>query len=95
MQSSREGARENFEEQPDAVRNSAASTLRSPRPQRAPCPTPAMPNGRCRIHGGLSPGAPKGNQHARKHGFYGAEEIGRRRKIAALVRSMRALAHQA
>ena len=48
-----------------------------------------MPNGRCRMHGGLSPGAPKGNQHARKHGFYGADEIARRRDISALVRSMR------
>lgn len=25
-----------------------------------PCQSPAMPNGRCRMHGGLSPGAPKG-----------------------------------
>jgi hypothetical protein len=29
-----------------------------------------MPNGRCRLHGGKSPGAPKGNQNARKHGIY-------------------------
>ncbi|WP_420874075.1 hypothetical protein [Novosphingobium olei] len=25
---------------------------------------------RCRLHGGLSPGAPKGNQNALKHGRY-------------------------
>ncbi|MGO8839738.1 MAG: HGGxSTG domain-containing protein [Methyloceanibacter sp.] len=24
-----------------------------------PCQSPAMPNGRCRMHGGKSPGAPK------------------------------------
>lgn len=35
-----------------------------------PCKAPAMPNGRCRRHGGASTGAPKGNQNARKHGIY-------------------------
>lgn len=29
-----------------------------------------MANGRCRLHGGLSTGAPKGNQNARIHGIY-------------------------
>jgi hypothetical protein len=29
-----------------------------------------MPNGRCRLHGGRSPGAPKGNKNAFKHGRY-------------------------
>src|SRR3954469_8729924 len=28
---------------------------------RRSCQAPAMPNGRCRMHGGTSPGAPKGN----------------------------------
>ena len=37
-----------------------------------PCPTPAMPNGRCRMHGGTSPGAPVGNDNAVKHGIYRA-----------------------
>lgn len=37
-----------------------------------PCKAPAMPNGRCRKHGGTSTGAPKGNQNARKHGIYSA-----------------------
>jgi hypothetical protein len=36
------------------------------------CQSPAMPNGRCRMHGGMSPGAPKGNRNARKHGLYSA-----------------------
>ena len=35
---------------------------------RKSCQAPAMPNGRCRMHGGLSPGAPKGNKNALKHG---------------------------
>jgi len=29
-----------------------------------------MPNGRCRMHGGKSTGAPKGNKNAWKHGHY-------------------------
>lgn len=29
-----------------------------------------MPNGRCHMHGGKSPGAPKGNRNAWKHGRY-------------------------
>jgi hypothetical protein len=57
-----------------------------------PCPTPAMPNGRCRMHGGASPGPPKGSRNALKHGRYGAEAIARRREIAALIRRMRSLA---
>jgi uncharacterized protein YjcR len=31
-----------------------------------------MKNGRCRMHGGKSTGAPKGNQNALKHGKYTA-----------------------
>lgn len=50
-----------------------------------------MPNGRCRMHGGPSPGAPAGNQNARKHGRYSAEVIAQRQRLAALVRAMRAL----
>lgn len=50
-----------------------------------------MPNGRCRLHGGKSPGAPKGNQHALKHGRYTAEAIQDRRMISALMAEMRAL----
>jgi len=56
------------------------------------CQSPAMPNGRCRLHGGLSPGAPKGNRSAIKHGGYTAEALARRREVAALIRAMRALA---
>lgn len=56
------------------------------------CQSPAMPNGRCRLHGGKSPGAPKGNKHALKHGFYSAESIERRRMLSELMREMRATA---
>jgi hypothetical protein len=51
-----------------------------------------MPNGRCRLHGGLSPGAPKGNKNALKHGRYTAEAVASRREVAALIRATRALA---
>jgi len=50
-----------------------------------------MPNGRCRMHGGLSPGAPKGNRNAFKHGRYIAEAVARRREVAALIRAMKKL----
>ena len=50
-----------------------------------------MKNGRCRMHGGPSPGAPKGNRNALKHGRYTAQAMERRREIAALLRAMRAL----
>jgi len=51
-----------------------------------------MPNGRCRMHGGKSTGALKGNKNAVKHGRYTAEAIARRGELAALLRVMRALA---
>ncbi|WP_430429218.1 HGGxSTG domain-containing protein [Parasphingorhabdus sp.] len=38
-----------------------------------PCQSPGMVNGRCRMHGGASTGAPKGNRNAWKHGAYSAE----------------------
>jgi hypothetical protein len=39
-----------------------------------------------------SPGAPKGNKNALKHGRYTAQAMEGRREIAALLRAMRALA---
>jgi uncharacterized protein YjcR len=55
------------------------------------CRSPAMPNGRCRMHGGMSPGAPKGNKNAFKHGRYTAEAIATRRRSAKLLRDARTL----
>jgi uncharacterized protein YjcR len=52
-----------------------------------------MANGRCRMHGGTNPGAPKGNRNALKHGRYSAAAIASRREVASLIRAMRALAH--
>ena len=53
------------------------------------CRSPAMPNGRCRMHGGPSPGAPRRNKNAYKHGLYSAKAIARRRSISMLIRSAR------
>src|SRR4051794_11857953 len=33
---------------------------------RSPCRAPAMPNGRCRLHGGASPGAPRGKANGKR-----------------------------
>jgi hypothetical protein len=60
----------------------------------SPCRSAAMPNGRCRMHGGMSPGAPKGNKNAFKHGHYAAEAIASRREVAKLLRDARALVKQ-
>jgi len=46
------------------------------------------------MHGGMSPGAPKGNTNAFKHGHYTAEAIASRREIAKLLRDARALVKQ-
>ena len=48
------------------------------------CQSPAMPNGRCRMHGGNSPGAPLGNRRAFKHGLYAADM----KTIRELVRQL-------
>jgi len=55
------------------------------------CQSPAMKNGRCRMHGGASTGAPKGNKNALKHGHYTSEAIARRRAISLLIRCSRNL----
>ncbi|MFK8253104.1 HGGxSTG domain-containing protein [Ancylobacter terrae] len=59
--------------------------------QGTPCQSPSMENGRCRMHGGKAPGAPKGNTNARKHARYAADAVAERRGVAALVRAARDL----
>jgi len=55
------------------------------------CRSPAMRNGRCRLHGGKSTGPPKGNKNAFKHGRYTAQAIARRREVRALLKSIQQL----
>ncbi|WP_083219387.1 HGGxSTG domain-containing protein [Bradyrhizobium icense] len=57
-----------------------------------PCRSPAMANGRCRMHGGPSPGAPKGNRNAYKHGRFTADAIANRRQFATMLSMMKASA---
>ncbi|WP_330218338.1 HGGxSTG domain-containing protein [Methylobacterium sp. WSM2598] len=58
-----------------------------------PCCGPAMSNGRCRMHGGRSPGAPKGEANGvYRHGRYTNEAVAQRRELTAWVRAMRRVA---
>jgi uncharacterized protein YjcR len=59
-----------------------------------PCRKPAMANGRCRLHGGLSTGAPKGNQNAFKHGYYSKEAIKLRLEARQLMKEAKATIDQ-
>src|SRR5258705_2404910 len=59
-----------------------------------PCRQPAMRNGRCKQHGGMSTGppTPEGLERSRgargKHGLYSAENRKTRREARALIRSI-------
>lgn len=54
------------------------------------CQSPAMPNGRCRMHGGASPGAPTGQANGMwKHGLRSIKAIERRRAMTAAIRTIR------
>ena len=55
------------------------------------CQSPAMSGkARCRIHGGKSPGAPRGERNGRyRTGYYSQEATMERRNMRALIRRMR------
>lgn len=59
-----------------------------------PCRSPAMGNGRCRMHGGKSPGAAKGNAYGFKHGLRSAAMMEARREVNDLLRLNRWLARE-
>jgi hypothetical protein len=77
---------------PDNAPRCGAKTRRG-----TPCRSAAMPNGRCRMHGGCSTGAktPEGIERIRaartKHGRYSAASIAMRREARAAIRDIRAL----
>lgn len=56
---------------------------------KKPCQSPAMANGRCRLHGGKATGAPMGNQNATKTGNYSAKEVVNRMESHVLLRQIR------
>lgn len=59
------------------------------------CQQPAMTNGRCRLHGGLSTGpkTPEGLERSRKanwkHGFYSTEAKAERRQVSQWIQDTR------
>ena len=57
------------------------------------CLGPAMPNGRCRMHGGAQgSGGPKGARNGNyKHGRYTGESIATHRWVRDQIREVRAL----
>jgi hypothetical protein len=65
--------------------------MRSTSPEREAVPVASDAERQVSDAGGKSPGAPKGNENALKHGRYKAEAMLRRRGIAWLLRTMKAL----
>ena len=55
----------------------------------SPCRSPAMPNGRYRMHGGRSPGAPRGKANGNQ---FTCEAIAVRRQLAVWIAEMNQLA---
>jgi hypothetical protein len=56
-----------------------------------PCMAPAMPNGRCRMHGGKPPGGPIGAANGRYRHGRSAEAIATRRRVRETIRMIRYL----
>jgi hypothetical protein len=62
---------------------------------KSPCRSGAMPNGRCRMHGGRPPGAPTGKANGSyRHGQFTCEAIERRRELNTLFRAMQKMIEQ-
>jgi hypothetical protein len=65
-----------------------------------PCRSPAMKNGRCRMHGGRSTGprTREGRERSRqaniKHGYYSAEALAERRKANQVISDAKRLAQE-
>ena len=62
---------------------------RTRRGTRCQCPAIAG-RARCRLHGGMSPGAPRGPRNGRYvSGYYSQQAMAERRNLRALIRQMR------
>ncbi len=60
--------------------------------QNNTCKSPAMVNGKCRMHGGASTGAPCGKKHGRyKHGGYTKASITDWAHLRQIMRDSRAM----
>ncbi len=54
----------------------------------SPCRCPAMPNGKCRIHGGLSPGAPRGVANGNyRDGYWTRKAVEERKFLRSLIKA--------
>ncbi|MGZ8285363.1 MAG: HGGxSTG domain-containing protein [Allosphingosinicella sp.] len=73
--------------EPAPLRNAPRCRARTRRGTE--CRSPGMPNGRCRLHGGKSPGAPKGNKNAWKHGLRSAAWLAQRAEARMLAAALR------
>jgi hypothetical protein len=52
------------------------------------CLSQAMPNGKCRLHGGLSPGAPRGTANGNyRDGYWTCEAVEERKFIRLLLKA--------
>jgi hypothetical protein len=61
----------------------------------ATCQCTAMPNGKCRIHGGLSPGAPRGKANGNySDGYWTREAVEERKFIRSLVKGTLGDSHE-
>jgi glucans biosynthesis protein len=61
----------------------------------APCQSPAVHGKkRCRMHGGTSPGAPRGNRNALKSGAYTREALSQKREARAILQALKELIEQ-
>jgi hypothetical protein len=76
---------------PEALAKARRCAARTKSRQGQPCKAPAMPNGRCWVHGGPSTGprTPEGLARARrarwKHGQRSAGAIAERKRLSALL----------
>lgn len=61
----------------------------TPCQQKAGWGTDHVGTGRCKLHGGASKGAPKGNQNALKHGRYTKEVREEKKQMRELVRMLK------
>ncbi len=76
-------------DQPHALAHAPSATMPSSDTTREPMPVAGDGERSLPDAGGLSPGAPKGNKNAFKHGRYTPEAARRRREVSVLIRMAR------
>jgi hypothetical protein len=83
----------------DDIVHELGVTLARSKQTGKPCRAAAMPNGRCKVHGGKSTGprTPEGLERSRranwKHGYYSREAKAERSRLRAAILALRELCH--